>query len=199
MGVFALVPLPMAQNLTPVHHGILWRSALGRVHSVREKTPDDPLKKCDTFVSQETRSGRAIPICIKMRANSSGTDQTPTSSIKRAVAPHNWPVPSSTSSPHSCPGSLFSFLCCVCNIFNITRVIIIIIIIIITNISVTIIWALMLIIKSFPHERSPPFFLLLFFSSVSHKLGIYKKQRRDMFWSQHITNKHYCLSASKVC
>ena len=168
MGVFALVPLPMAQNLTPVHHGILCHSA--RVGTSTLSTKEDAWRPAPKMQHLWESGGqvRAIPICIKMRANSSGTDQTPTSSIKRAVAPHNWPVPSSTSSPHSCPGSLFSFLCCVCNIFNITPVIIIIIIIIITNLSVTIICALMLIIESFPHECCKPFFLLLFFSSVSN-------------------------------
>ena len=189
------MPLPTAQNLTSVHHGILRHST--RVGTSTLSTREDAWRSAPKMrhLCESGGQVRAIPICIKMRANSSGTDQTPTSSIKRAVAPHNWPVPSSTSSPHRCPGSLFFFLCCVCNIFNITPVIIIIIIIPFVTIS----WALMLIIKSFPHERSPPFFLLLFFSSVSLKLGIYKKQRRDMFWSQHITNKHYCLSASKVC
>lgn len=187
MGMFALEPLPTAQNLTPVHHWTLRHST--QVGTSTLSTREDAWRPAPKMrhLCESGAQVRAIPICIKMRANSSGTDQTPNSSIKRAVAPHNWPVPSSTSSPHRCPESLFFFFCFVCNIFNITRVIIIII------------CALMLIIKSFPHERPPPFFLLLFFSSVSLKLGIYKKQRRDMFWSQHITNKHYCLSASKVC
>ena len=96
MGMFALVPLPMAQNLTHVHHWILWHSA--RVGTSTLSTREDAWRPAPKM-QHLCESGRAIPICIKMGANSSGTDQTPTSSIKRAVAPHNWPVPSRTSSP----------------------------------------------------------------------------------------------------
>ena len=39
MGVFALEPLPMAQNLTPVHHGILQHSA--RVETSTLSTRED--------------------------------------------------------------------------------------------------------------------------------------------------------------